>query len=249
MRLILPFLLLFTLSALAADNLLKDASFETPAVQGRNPMDKGGDPSAAGAGWVSFRLEATGTSGALTAGLTSAVAHTGKQSLYVDFDHVASYQSLVLTSGFIPVVSGSDYQIGIWGLTDAKKLINSEGRSAYLKLEVDYFAKDASQSVGDPYLKVQPLPGSRDHDPFFTPDQWNIFVATTTAPPDAVFAQVTWRWETGTDPGEVNGIMYFDDATMTGPPAPDPDLTPSPVELPTATPDTSASPAPSPAPQ
>jgi hypothetical protein len=216
-------------------------------VKSRTPLDKGGDPSNAGKSpdWTLFKLDATGSAGAITAGLTNEVAHSGAQSLYVDFNHVSSPQSLVLVSNFIPVASGTDYQFAMWGRTDDKDLINSEGRSAYLKIEVDYFAKDANESVGDPFYKVQPLPGSKDHDPFFRPDGWSCFTAVSTTPPDAVFAQVTWRWETGTDPGEINGIMYFDDATMAGPPAPNPAMTPFPVEMPN--PDASPTPAASPA--
>jgi hypothetical protein len=233
MRFILPILLLSGAAAFAADNLLPDSSFEAPIVAARTPKDQGGDPTNNGAtpGWVEFKFETTGTNAGITAGLTNEVAHTGTQSFYIDFDHVAEpYQSASLTSNFVPIVSGSSYMVGIWGRTDAKDLIDSAGRSAYLKLEVDFFAGDGNESVGDPVYSVQPLPGSKDHDPYFKPDSWNQFAIKVTAPPGAVFAQIIWRWETGSDPGEINGVMFFDDATITGPPNPVPDLTPSPVQ-------------------
>jgi len=243
MRFLLPLLLLWGLTVFADENLLPGGNFEVPFVKGRTTLDQGGDPTnvAKDPAWITFRFENSGTTGIITGGLTNEVARNGKQSLYIDFNHVDQpYQSAILISNFIPVVSGTTYQVGIWGRTDARDLIDSEGRSAYLKLEVDFFAKDAFQSVGEPLLRVQPLPGSKDHDPYFKPDSWNRFYVKLTTPPGAVFAQITWRWETGGDPGEINGIMYFDDATMDGPPNPIPDLTPSPVQQ--STPAASASP-------
>jgi hypothetical protein len=239
MRFLLPILLLWGIRVLAGDNLVPNADFEVPAVQGRTPKDLGGDPTngGKGPGWIGFAFDTTGTSASITGGLTNEVARSGTQSLFIDFNHVTeSYQSATLTSNFIPVVSGTDYVVGIWGRTDAKDLIDSEGRSAYLKLEVDFFAKDANTSVGDPVYAVQPLPGSKDHDPVFTPTGWYRFVKGFTTPPGAVFAQIIWRWETGGDPGEINGIMYFDDAEMTGPANANPNLTPAPVEEPASAP-------------
>jgi hypothetical protein len=233
MRILLSVLLFWGVSALAADNLLPDGGFEKPVVNGRTAKDQGGDPASggAGAGWIAFKFQATGTNGKVTGGLTNEVAHSGKQSLFIRFDHVgAAYQSASLVSNFIPVASGTDYLLGIWGRTDAKDLIDSQGRSAYLKLEVDYFAKDANESVGESFYLVRPLPGTKDHAPFFKPDSWNGYFVKLTTPPGAVFAQITYRWETGSDTGEINGIMYFDDAGLIGPAAPVPNLTPAPVE-------------------
>jgi len=132
----------------------------------------------------------------------------------------------------------------IWGRTDARDLVNPEGRSAYLKLEVDYFADDANQSVGEPRYAVQPLPGSKEHQAFFKPDSWNFFRVKLAAPEGAALAQLIWTWETGPDEGEINGTMYFDDITMVKdlsirPPKPLPSRPPQPV--------VSASPAASPA--
>jgi len=233
MRFLLSILLCLGFSAFAADNLLPDGGFEKPVVNGRMPKELGGNPAngGAGAGWIAFKFRATGTNGKVTGGLTNEVACSGKQSLYIQFDHVgAAYQSASLVSNFIPVASGTEYLVGIWGRTDARDLIDSQGRSAYLKLEVDYFAKDANESVGESFYAVRPVPGTKDHDPYFKPDSWNRFFVKLTTPPEAVFAQITWRWETGSDPGEINGIMYFDDAAMIGPAAPVPNLTPAPVQ-------------------
>jgi hypothetical protein len=219
----------------AADNLLPGGNFEVPFVKGRTLMEQGGDPTnvARNPAWIGFQFQNSGTNGMITGGLTNEVARNGKQSLFINFDHVDQpYQSATLISNFIPIVSGTQYEVGIWGRTDAKDLIDSEGRSAYLKLEVDFYAKDGYQSVGEPFLRVQPLPGSKDHDPYFKSDSWNRFYVKLTTPPGAVFAQITWRWETGGDPGEINGIMYFDDAAMTGPANPIPDLTPAPAKQP-----------------
>jgi hypothetical protein len=231
MRFLLPLLLLWGSTLFAGQNLLPGGSFEAPVVKGRTLLEQGGDPSVGpNPPWIQFKVENSGTTGMITGGLTNEVARTGTQSLFIHFDHVdQAYQSATLISNFVPIVSGSQYEVGIWGRTDATDLIDSEGRSAYLKLEVDFFAKDAFQSVGEPFLRVQPLPGSKDHDPFFKPDSWNLFIVKMTAPAGAVFAQITWRWETGGDPGEINGMMYFDDSVIIGPPNPVPNLTPAPV--------------------
>lgn len=244
MRLLLSLLLVWG-SPLFAGDLLKDGGFETPAVQARTPKDQGGDPTnnGKGPGWISFNFRNTGSNGLVTGGLTNEVAHSGRQSLFIRFDHVnGAYRSASLVSNLIPVVSGTDYVVGIWGRNDARDIINSEGRSAYLKLEIDYFGNDGNASVGDPVYRVQPLPSSKGHVPFFKPDAWAPLAFEVTTPPGAVFAQITWRWETGSDPGEVNGVMFFDDAAMSGPPNANPDLTPAPVQDETPAPGASAAP-------
>lgn len=220
MRCLLPILLFCGLSVFAADNLIPAGSFESPLVSGRTPMGKGGDPSNGGRGpeWVGFKIESTGTNGMVSGGLTNEISRSGKQSLFINFENVsAPYEAVSLTSRFIPVVSGTQYTVGIWGRTDAKDLINADGRSAYLKLEVDFFANDASTSVGDPVYSVQPLPGGKGRKPFFSPDKWTQFFFHLMSPPEAAYAQITWRWETGSNDGSINGIMYFDDPNMIGP--------------------------------
>jgi len=241
MRLFFPILLLWSTAAFA-DNLVRDGSFEAPAVTARTLEDHGADPTnnGRGPGWIMFQL--SGTTGAVTAGLTNEAARTGSQSFFVHFNHVtAAGQGVTLVSNFIPIVAGAVYDVGIWGRMDPGDILNPEGRAAYLKLEIDYFAKDANASVGEPQYAVQPLPGSKNHEPFFKPDAWKRFDVKVATPPGAVFAQITWRWETEADAGETNGTMFFDDVEMTGPPNPVPDLTPAPVEEPS--PDAAASPA------
>ena len=221
-----------------ADNVLRGGSFETPVVNARSTADQGGDPTNGGRGpaWIVFKFapETTGGSadGAIVGGLTNEMAHDGKQSLFIDFNHVKTpYQSAMLISNFIPIASGSDYQVAIWGRVDANDPIAADARPAYLKLEVDFFGADANTSIGDPFFSVVPVTAGKDRQPFFKPDAWSNFYAKLTAPAGAVFAQITWRWESaGSDPGEVNGALFFDDMTMTGAPNPVPNLTPSPVQ-------------------
>jgi hypothetical protein len=236
--LILPLILTMGVSALA-DNMIKGGGFESPGVTGRTVKDKGGDPSNQGRGpeWVSFQI--SGTSGRLSAGLTDEVARFGKQSFFVTFDHVTTpFEAATLISNFIPVVSGTAYDVGIWGRTDPKALLDPKGRLAYLKIEVDYFAKDASESVGEPYQAVLPLPASKRHEPVFKSDGWTPFHVNLDTPPDAVFSQITLRWETASNDGETNGTIFFDDATMAGPAPANPNMTPAPVEEPSPEPDT-----------
>jgi hypothetical protein len=122
-------------------------------------------------------------------------------------------------------------------MTDGNDLIDAQGRVAFLKLEVDFYAQDANQSVGDPFYSVLQIPGEKDQEPFFKPDGWNQFYVKLTTPPGAVFAQVNWYWQSAGGDGEINGIMFFDDALFKGPPAPNPEMTPSPIEA--ASPDQS----------
>ncbi|HEX4083616.1 MAG TPA: hypothetical protein VHY22_01795 [Chthoniobacteraceae bacterium] len=240
------FLLLWGMTALADDNVFRDSSFEFPAVKGRTPVAQGGDPTVhhEKQGWLFIKLPPGKDSG-VTAGLTDEVAHTGKQSFFIRFNKVAKpYVGVTLTSNFIPVVSGTDYEAGIWGRTDAHDLITSLGRTVYMKLQIDFFAADASESVGETLYRVMPVPGGKDHPDFFVPKQWNYWRFRFTTPPGAVFAQMTWRWETGSDTGAVNGILFFDDVTLAGPQVPNPDMTPAPVQEETPAPDTTGSAAP-----
>ncbi len=182
------------------------------------------------------RLQVPARRGKVTGGLTNEVARSGTQSLFIDFNHVTeSYQSATLISNFIPMASGTDYEVGIWGRTDAKDLIDSEGRSAYLKLEVDFFAEDANASVGDPFY--QSSAARQQGPPPLHPGRWYRFVTTLATPPGAVFAQIIWRWETGGDSGDKatrhrRGQRHHllrrrrDDR----PPCPGPNLTPAPVQ-------------------
>ena len=242
MRLLFSILLLCGATAFAG-NLQKDSSFESPAVTGRTLFADGGDVThnGRGPGWTT--MQTSGTAGAVTAGVTNEIAHSGVQSLFIHFNHVAvADPGVMLVSNFIPILAGTDYYAGIWGRMDAKAPLDPQGRQAYLKLEVDFFAKDASTSVGDPFYSVQPLPGSKNHTPLYKTTAWKLYSVAVPAPAGAVFAQVTWRWETADDQGETNGVMFFDDADFSGPPNPIPDLTPAPVEEPT--PDASESPSP-----
>jgi hypothetical protein len=93
---------------------------------------------------------------------------------------------------------------------------------------------------------VLPLADGKDRDVFFKTDAWNEFTSNLTAPAGAVFAQITWRWESvgNGDSGEINGMMYFDDATLAGAANANPNLTPAPVAE--ATPETTGTGSPAP---
>ena len=233
MRFLLPLLLLWGFSALADNNVFPAGGFETPAVTGRTSSDKGGDPSNGGIGpaWVGLELRNSGTGGKVVAGLTGEIAHDGKQSFYVDFQHITDVgHSVILTSNMVVVKPAIPYQVNIWGHTDAKNQISADGRSAYLKLQVDFY-NAAVESVGDSIYAVQPLPGSREHDPYFKPGEWANFHVHFITPDGAATAQLTYRWETGSDEGVTNGIMYFDDVSMAELP---PEATPTPTPMPSA---------------
>ena len=243
MKLLLSALSLLALTALADDNIFRDGGFEFPVVTGRTPAPQG-DPAKHRdhQPWLFLKLPPQKDSG-VSAGVTNEVAHSGTQAFFIQFEHVARpYQGVTLVSNFIPVVSGTQYEVGLWGRTDARDLMTSKGRTAYLKLQVDYFAADAAESVGETAYRVQPIPGGKDHPPFFVPDHWTWWAVKLDTPPGAVFAQITWRWETGSDAGEFNGIIYFDDAAVLGPQVANPDMTPAPVQEDTPAPDASPTP-------
>lgn len=217
-------------SALFADELLKEGGFESPNVTARSPIAKGGDLSHGGKGpfWVGFHDRAEDKSGGpLTAGLTNEQAHGGAQSIYIEFAHVKQpYQAAVLQSRLFPVVPGGDYRVGIWGRLDAQNSIKLGGRTAYIKVQIDFFSKDGSEPVGETVYAVYPIPGSKNRPALFTTDKWSLFSSQAGAPPDAGFAQVTWQWETSSEQGETNGVIYFDDASFAGPPPADPNAKP-----------------------
>jgi hypothetical protein len=232
-------------SLFALGNLLQ-GDFESPAVQSRATVAQGGDPTSGKSDrpWIFLRVlpKKTGTNGSISTGLTNEIARGGSQSFFVEFDHVKTpYQSATLTSNLFPIVSGSEYQIGIWGRTDAKNPVTGDARPAYLKLEADFFGADGNTSIGDPFYSIIALYSQQDHKPSFPADDWQQFFGRVTPPAGAVFVQVKWIAETaGNEPGELNTTLFLDDATILGEPNPIPNLTPSPVEEPSPAPDASA---------
>ena len=90
-----------------------------------------------------------------------------------------------------------------------------------VKVQIDFFKADKQTPAGESAYSVQPMPGSRNRPPLFTENKWGEFWTEATAPAEAAFMVVTWRWQSGGDSGSINGVIYFDDASVRGPAAPE----------------------------
>jgi len=60
------------------------------------------------------------------------------------------------------------------------------------------------------------MPGSRDRPPFFVSKEWREYYADMQTPEDAGYLKITWSWTSPPEAGEINGVMFFDDATLIG---------------------------------
>jgi hypothetical protein len=222
------YLLALTLAALAPVAFAEtgsffDTSFESPSVTGRTPKAEGGDPTKvedkpdAKHPWQSFDDQPSLKKGGITAGLTTEMARTGDQSFFIKADKLGvPYQGVVIASQTFPITPAQDYIVHIWGRNDAVAGFSSEGPQLYMKLEVDFFGEDGTTQVGDSEYLLQPLPGAKGRKPFFTVTKWSDLSRRVTAPSDAKFMLVMWRWEAVPDQEPVSGTMYFDDVSVVG---------------------------------
>lgn len=213
-------LVLVSLGVLRADDLILNGDFEKPAVKQRTPRELGGDPVNGGvkSSWKNFTLNSP--SGALTAGLTNEIAHSGAQSLYVKFDNVSKgYENASLETAPIPIGAGSPYRIGLWGRVDKTNPLILGDRPAYLKLKIEFFKEDGATPAGEAEYKLQPIPGAKNRDPIFTADTWREFFTEIKSAGDAAFMVITVKFETSSNPGKTNGIIYFDDFSIKGLPS------------------------------
>lgn len=220
----------FAFAAAPADQLLESGSFEIPRVAGRTPLAKGGNPMLVGrkTDWSLFlHPRPTPENGAAIAGITDEVAHSGRQSLFIEFDKFRAIVSgPLLVTDLISIQPGKPYHFSIWGRVDKKNPLTIDQRIPYLKLNIEWFAADKETVVGDPFFRAQPLPDSRNRPaqrpPMFSSTKWGEYYMDLDSPEDAAFVKVTWKWESTTEAGTTTGVMYFDDATISGEPGPKP---------------------------
>jgi len=190
-----------------------------PTVKTTTLKDSGGNPVNNGINslWHTFSIKSQPPGGVLTAGLTNEIAHKGAQSFFVKFDNVErSYQNAVLQTVPIAVIPDTPYRLNFWGRVDKKNPLTLGERPAYLKIQIEFFKEDGTTPTGDPEYRIQSLPGSKNRDPIFTADKWNEFFLEFTPPTDATFMLVNLMFETGSNPGKTNGIIYVDDFSITG---------------------------------
>lgn len=212
-------LLALTLAAAAEEaNLLKNGSFEAPVVAVRAASPAGGNPGQAGEGQTSWThcevTPARDATGALVLGLTHETARTGNQAFFVDFQKLTGGQTRsALMTDLVEVKEGQTYRLALWGRTDPKRPLTLDQRRALMKVEIEFFAEDQETQVGENEYRAEVLPGGKDRR-LFNSRRWNEYFTRVRTPDFARYMKVTWRFETGRDPGTIDGCIYFDDAAI-----------------------------------
>ena len=230
------------LSAAAGENLMANGGgFEAPAIEDRVEAGKGGDPSkVADTIWEETVTSDEDAPSGLSIGLTNQIAHTGKQSLFVDFNKVtAQAASVGIISKQIAVTAGKKYRLSMWARIDGKRPLSIDERRPIAWSGVQFFQNDGTTEVGKPAVGVQLIPGvlkpGGGTDLMFRSDEWREMVMEFTVPEGAAFAQITWSWSTPNEAGETDGVIYWDDAALSeidaasapaATPAPSPSLVP-----------------------
>ncbi len=204
-----------------AENLIENGGFEMPRVTGRTPSGNADDRSLllnVGV-WSFFATNADSGGGKLEIGITDEISHSGKQSIYIDFNKVtAPGRQAVLKTNLIPVVAGKNFRVSIWGRIDRKRPLALDERRPFMWLQVQFFRSDRETPVGDPVGGPQLLPGNvvpgGPHELLFVSGKWKESFARLASPAEAAYARMTWSWTTPGDEGETDGVIYWDDATF-----------------------------------
>jgi hypothetical protein len=214
------------------EEILESGSFEIPPVTSRKPRSIGGDPSKSGIGeWVTFQDKPDPEGGQVIMGLTNEISRSLRQSIFVEFNKLTKpLVSAQMSSEFIEILPAKKYKVSIWGRMDKKRPITLAQRLPYLRLRVDWFQEDKMTQTGNVVLKSQSIPGPKTRPPLFVSDKWKEYWAWVDSPDDAKYIKITWSWETPPQEGQTDGVIYFDDASLRGEPAPkeeaeDPDTT------------------------
>jgi hypothetical protein len=220
-RLALCIVLLSPVQLWAADNLLLNGGFEAPTVQTRLASGLGGDPATAkeNNSWTLLKVNPLAEGGNVTAGLTNEIARTGKQAFFVDFEKLTAVkQQVQLQTGLIPVKAGSTYKISIHGRIDHARPLSLDERRVQMWLDIEFLLADRETPAADSEHTVQLLPGSVVPGsiirPKFRSTKWTSSSVETKAPANAAFVRLTWAWVIGSDEGETDGVIYWDDAAI-----------------------------------
>jgi hypothetical protein len=183
--------------------------------------------------WAFFGASEETEGGKVVAGITDEIARTGKQSIYVDFDKVtANLRYAVLMTKLIPVKPSQNYRLAIWGRIDRKRPLALDERRPFTVLDVDFFAADGKTKAGEPIRGFQLIPGlvvpGGPHPLTYVSKRWTESPSQFTTPAGAAFVQIKWTWQVPADPGETDGVIYWDDATLQEDHTPAATPTPSP---------------------
>jgi hypothetical protein len=207
--LLLPLSLSLTLAA----NLPENGGFEDPPVSARATIQDGGDPTngGSGPGWSKIRPKKADSLGEIVLGLTNEVAHSGKQSLFVEFNHfLGGANGAALVSEMLPVQPGQDYLFSIWNRLDANSPVTTSG-TAILKINIGYFTSDATPVAGKSLNTYAPLAPGRGNAEL-SAQEWSVIERKAPTPADAAFARITLIWQS--DAAEVTGTVFFDDVAL-----------------------------------
>jgi len=215
-----------TLPAFAAEptpiNLIQNPSFEVPVIKGAVPEREGGHPGKVPEGtvtsWTHFQAPLSPQEkegGKIVVGLTSQIARTGKQSVFVDFQKVsAAKRNSFLLTDILPCKAGQRYRIGLWGRIDRKRPLTLDQRRSVMRVEVEYFAADQETQTGETDYRTQMVPGSLNRL-LFSSTKWTEYYTTVRTPEDAAFIKVSYFWEANREQGTIDGEIYFDDGSLT----------------------------------
>ena len=218
-------LLACSLAAFADEvNLLKNASFEEPAVSKRTNERDGANPARVATegttSWTQFQTfvrPQDKPGGELVVGMTNQFAHSGKQSIFVDFQNLSAQRRSFLITDLLPVKAGQRYRVAIWGRIDAKRPLTLDQRRPMLKMDFEYFTSDPETQCERTDHSTQMIPGSLDRL-MFVSNKWTEYFRLVRTPEDAAFMKVTFRWESDKAAGVTDGAIYFDDASITAVP-------------------------------
>jgi len=206
--------------AVPGENLIKNGGFEVPEVKAPTAVHDDANPSRTGeveTSFTHFLAPVTARDqpgGDLIVGMTNQFAHSGKQSIFIDFKEVTAQRRSFLTTDIIPVKPGQLYRVALWGRIDAKRPLSLDQRRPLLKLDFDYFSADTETQSEKSDHGTQIIPGSLDRMMFFS-TKWTEYFRLVRPPVDAAWMKVTFRWETDKVAGKTDGAIYFDDVTVT----------------------------------
>lgn len=216
-----------------AENILENATFEQPKIEGRIDERKGGSPvkTETGTSWAHYL--SMDPSGKVSVGLTNEISRSGTQSIYVAFDKGVNVPSAHLMSDLIPIKAQEKYRLSIWGRLDRKRPLTIDQGRPMMRVQLEYFEADQATQVGALDYRTQMLPGGLNRI-LFVAGQWSEYFTELKTPEGAEFVKITFYWELP-EKEPADGIIYFDDAALDGPrgllvPTRDPeDLAPPPI--------------------
>jgi hypothetical protein len=201
-----------------SDALIETGGFEAPPVKKRTPLTERGNPLPYSQGeFIEFRPNDAAKDGTFITGITNESAHTGHQSIYFEYRKQSKPRAEIrLATNLVPIKPKSLYHVSIWGHNDPKTPLTLDQKLPLLMMEIDFYLADHETQTGDPIFRIQPMPGTLNRPPVFPTDSWGEYDVPVTSPDDAAFVKVTWTWTTSSEKGETNGVIYFDDAIITG---------------------------------